>query len=30
MDSPRIRFFLTANHTHADIDRAIAVLTASD
>lgn len=26
-DSPRIRFFLTANHTQADIDRVIAVLT---
>lgn len=28
-DSPRIRFFLTANHTTADIDRAIAVLVGS-
>ncbi len=27
LDSPRIRFFLTANHTRQDVDRAIDVLT---
>ena len=27
MDSPRIRFFLTANHTFEDVDRVIEVLT---